>query len=77
MSRKGIYKMTITILQLCLVFGSTFREFDEFSLSRAIVKIEVTNKTLVKTNVSTETFCQYGFQICNLHYLDQKLDTLS
>ena len=29
----------------------------KFSLSSAIVKIAVTNKTLVKTNISTITFC--------------------
>ena len=69
--------MTIKILQLCLVLGSSFKEFVEFSLSSAIVEIAVTNKTLFKTNISTATFSQYDFRICNLCYLDQKFDTLS
>ena len=68
--------MTITILQLWSVLGLSFMEFVEFSLSSAIVKIAVTNKTLIKTNISTVTFGQYDFRICNLHYLDQKFDTL-
>ena len=56
MSRKGTYKMSIKILELYLVLGPTFIEFVEFSLSSTIVKIAVTNKTLVKTNISTVTF---------------------
>ena len=48
--------MTIKILQLCLVLGSIFKELVEFSLSSAIVKIAVANKTLVKTNISKITF---------------------
>ena len=48
--------MAIKILRLCLVLGSSFKEFLEFSLSGATVKIAVTNKTLVKTNIPTVTF---------------------
>ena len=40
--------MTIKILRLCLDLGSNFKEFVEFSLSSAFVKIAVTNKTLLK-----------------------------
>ena len=36
---------------------STFKKLVEFSLSSAIVKIAVTNKTLIKTNISTITLC--------------------
>ena len=50
MSRKGIYKyLSDLVLNL--------KELFEFSLSSAIAKIAVTNKTLVKTNISTITFC--------------------
>ena len=56
MSRKGTYKMSIKILELYLVLGSIFIELVEFSLSSTIVKIAVTNKTLVKTYISTVTF---------------------
>ena len=45
---KGIYKMSLKILQLYLVLVLTFKEFVEFSLSSAIVKIAVTNKTSIK-----------------------------
>ena len=76
MPTKGIHKMTMKVSQLCLVLGSSFKEFVEFSLSSAIVKIAITNKTLVKTNISTIAFCQYDFRICDLHYLDQKFNTL-
>ena len=69
--------MTIKILQLSLVLDSNFKEFIEYLLSSAIVRIAITNKTLVKTNISSVTFCQYDIRICNLHYLDQKFDTLS
>ena len=50
MSRKGIYKYLSDLV-------SNFKELVEFSLSDAIAKIAVTNKTLVKTNISTITFC--------------------
>ena len=56
MSRKRIYKMSIKILELCVILVSTFREFVEFSLSSAIVKITVTNKTLVKQIVRRKLF---------------------
>ena len=59
-----------------MVLGSIFKEFVVFSLSSASVEIEVTNKTLAKTYILTVTFCQYEFRICNLHYCDQKFDTL-
>ena len=49
--------MSIKTLQLCLVLVPTFTEFVEFSLLSAIVKIAVTNKTLVEGNISTVTFC--------------------
>ena len=45
MCRKGIYKYLSDLV-------SNFKELVEFSLSSAIVKIAVTNKTLVKTNTS-------------------------
>ena len=59
MSGKAIYKMSIKILQLCLVLVSTFKELVEFSLSSAaqFFKIAVTSKTLVETNILTVTFC--------------------
>ena len=66
-----MYKMAIKILQLCLFLGSSFKEFVKFLLGSAIVEIAVTNKTLIKTIISTVTFCQYDFRICN-----QKFDTL-
>ena len=69
--------MTIKILQFCLVLGSRFKEFVEFSLSSAIVKIAVENKTFVKTTIFAVTFCQYNFRISKLHYVDQKFDALS
>ena len=47
MSRKSLYSMLIKILQLWLVFVSSFKEFVEFSLSNAIAEIVVTNKILV------------------------------
>ena len=50
--------MTIKISQLCLVLSSSFKELVEFSLSSAMVKIVVTNKTLVETNISTVAFCK-------------------
>ena len=50
MSKKGIYKYLSDLV-------STFKELVEFSLRSAIVKIAATNKTLVKTNISTITFC--------------------
>ena len=50
MPRKGIYKYLLGLV-------STSKELVEFSLSSAIVKIAVTNKTLFKTNISTITFC--------------------
>ena len=74
--------MSIKILQLCLVLVSTFKEFVEFSLCgaaqllklrcSAIVEIAVTNKTLVKTNISTVTFAPIkttkttGTKLCDL-----------
>ena len=48
MSRKGIYIYLSDLV-------STFDELVEFSLSSAIVKIAVTNKTRVRTNISTIT----------------------
>ena len=50
MSRKDIYKYLSDLV-------SNFKELVEFSLSSAIVKIAVTNITLVKTNILTITFC--------------------
>ena len=50
MSRKGIYKYLSDLI-------SNFKELIEYLLRSAIVKIAVTNKTLVKTNISTITFC--------------------
>ena len=82
MSRKGIYKYLLDL-------HSDFKELVEFSLSSAIVKTAVTNKTLVKTNIVTITFCydwkhrnknfwsknaNMIFGFCKLHYLDQKFD---
>ena len=83
MPRKGMYKMPIKIFQLDLVLVSIFKEFVEFSHSSAIVKIAVTNENLIETNISKVTFRFdlkmpirfFGF--CNLHYFDQKFDTLS
>ena len=49
--------MSIKILQLWLVLVSTFIELVEFSFSSAIVKIAVTKKTFVETNISKVTFC--------------------
>ena len=42
--------MTIQILQLCLVLGSNFREFVEFSLSSAVqlLKLQLLTKLLLK-----------------------------
>ena len=54
--------MAIKILQLYLVLASSFKEFDEFSLSCAIVKIAVSNKTLVKTNISMLPFANRIFK---------------
>ena len=57
MSGRGIlYKTSIKISQLCLVLVPTFKEFVELSLNSAIPKSAVTNKTLVKTNISIEPF---------------------
>ena len=58
-SRKSICKMSIKILQLDLVLVSTFEEFvADFTLQNsAIGKITVTNKTRVKTNILTASFC--------------------
>ena len=53
MSGKGIYKYLSDLV-------SNFKELVEFSLRGAIVKIAVTNKTLVKTNISTITFRSRG-----------------
>ena len=50
MSRKDIYKYLSDLV-------SNFKELVEFSLSKAIIKIAVTNKILVKANISTTTFC--------------------
>ena len=50
MSKKGIYKYLLDLV-------STFKELVEFSIRSAIVKIAATNKTLIKTNISTITFC--------------------
>ena len=51
MSEKGIYKMSIKILQLCLVLVSTFMEFLEFSLSSVVqmLKLRLQAKPVVKT----------------------------
>ena len=49
MSTKGIYKYLSDLV-------STYKELVEFSISSAIAKIAVTNKTLVNTNISTTTF---------------------
>ena len=50
MSRKDIYKYLSDLVL-------TFKELVKFSISSAIVKIAVTNKTLVKTNISPITVC--------------------
>ena len=54
-----LFKMSIKILKLCLVFVLTFKEFVAiFGQQRgAIVKIAVITITLVKRNISTITFC--------------------
>ena len=53
-----MYKMSIKILQLCLVIVSNFKKFAKFCLALArFVKTAVTNKILVKTNILTVTFC--------------------
>ena len=46
MSRKGIYKISIKILQLCLVLGSSFKVLVEFSLSSAaqLLKLRLQTK---------------------------------
>ena len=53
MSRKGIYKYLLDLV-------SDFKGLVEFSLSSAIVKTAVTNKTLIRTNILTITFCYNG-----------------
>ena len=85
MSRKGIYKYLPDLV-------SNFKELVEFSFSSAIVKIAVTNtKPILKKYFDNNLLLRlkhrnknfwsenanmiFGFR--NLHYLDQKFDTLS
>ena len=57
MSRKVIYKMSIKILQPCLVPNSTFKEFPEFSPSSTVQLLKLWLQNLIKSNLSTVTFC--------------------
>ena len=83
MPRKGMYKMSIKILQLDLVLLSIFKEFVEFSHGSAIVKNAVTNENHVETNISKVTFrfdlkmSIRFFDFVTYIIFDQKFDTLS
>ena len=59
MSRKGINKMSIKILQLCLVLVSAFNEFVKFSLSTAaqLLKSRLQTKSLLKQKYFDRNLC--------------------
>ena len=66
--------MTIKILQLCLVLGSSFKELVKFSLSNAaqLLKLRLRTKPTLR-NILTVTVCQYNVRIITYIILTRNL----
>ena len=63
MSRKGIDKMSIRILQLCLVLVLTFKEFVKFCLAAQLLKLRLLTKPSLKQISRQQPFAYmiFGF----------------